>query len=145
MDDAGGDVAIVLLDPLGHQREVQLRIGRALDQRRVVPEALAQRREVAEHAVVREQPPVLLERVRVLDRRLTRGGVADVGEEGSRADLMRVGDEGLAAARGHRLAINPRRPVTVERPEPDAVGLRLAQRHEARRRVQQPEGRLHLV
>ena len=37
---------------------------------------------------------VLLERVRVLDRRLTRGRVADVREEGSRADLVRVGDEG---------------------------------------------------
>ena len=143
--DPRGDVAAVLLDPLGHQREVQLRVGRALDERCVIAEPLAQRGQVADHAVVREQPAVLLERVRVLDRRLTRGGVADVREERARADLVGVGDERLAAVRGDGLAIDPRRAVGIERPEPDPIGLGLAQRHEARGRVQQPERRLHLV
>src|SRR5437763_14853265 len=111
----------------------------------MLPEAGADRVELREHAVVGEQAAVLLERMGVLERWLTRRGVADVGQERSRADLLGPVHEGFAAVRSHGLAPHTRRAVGLERAEADAVGLRLALEQEAVRRIDQPERRLHLV
>ena len=83
-------------------------------------EPLAQRGKVAEHPVVREQPPVLFERVGVLDRRLARrwrGGCArrNVRELTSWASAMNVwlrfAATGLRYTDGVPLASNVPRPT----------------------------------
>jgi hypothetical protein len=121
--DSGADVAVGLLDALGHQREVELGVGLAFEQLSVGSEPPAQVVEVSQHAVVGEQPAVLLERMGVLERRLGSGGVPDVGQERGRANLSGIGDERLAAICRHRLAVDQRRAVGLERAEADAVGL----------------------
>src|SRR6185312_7703204 len=91
------------------------------------------------------EPSVLLEGVRVLEARLRLGRVADVGEERRRADIERPGDERLAPVGGDRLAVHRGGSVLLEGPEPDAVRLVLALEQQARRRVEQPKGRLDLA
>src|SRR5437763_1545991 len=88
---------------------------------------------------------MLLERVRILHARLAGGCVADMGEEGTRADFMGTGDECFAAQRGHRLAVDPWRTVLAEGSQPDPVWLALTLQQQARRCVEQPEGCLDLV
>jgi hypothetical protein len=50
-------------------------------QPQVIAEVRVERRQVLDHAVVREQPPVLLERVRVAQLERARRREADVGDE----------------------------------------------------------------
>ena len=92
----------------------------------MAPESATQAREVTQDAVVGEQPPMLLERVRVLHARFAGGCVADVGKEGARADFVGTGDERVAAIRGHRLAVDRRRTVLAESSQPDPIRLALA-------------------
>jgi hypothetical protein len=59
-----------------------------VDELEVGAEPPAQLRDVADDPVVGEKPPVLLERVGVLEARLSDGCVTDVGEERVGADLV---------------------------------------------------------
>ena len=88
-----------------------LGVGLSLDKLEMAAEPAAQLRDAADDPVVRQEPPVLLERVRVLQARLRLGRVADVGEEGGGANIERPCDERLAAVRGDRLAVDVGRPV----------------------------------
>src|SRR5207244_1746148 len=99
----------------------------------------------ADDSVVSEDAPVLLERMGVLDARLTRGRVPDVGEEGSRPNVLGTDDERLAAVRRGRFAVHRGRPVGVEGAEPDPVRLARALQDQAQRRVEQPERRLDVL
>jgi hypothetical protein len=142
---AAADVTVVLVDRLRDRREVVLGVRLALHELGIRPEPAAELLEVPHDSVVREHAPLLLERMRVLERVLRRGGMPDVRDERTRAHLLRTGDERLAPVRLRRLLPDRGRAVVGERAEADAVRLVLALQHQARRRVEQPEGRLDLV
>ena len=143
--DSSGDVAALLGDPLRHQREVVLRVGLAVDEVDVGAEPPPHFRDVAEHPVVGEEPPLLLEGMRVLEARLGLGRVSDVGEERAGPHLLRVGDERLTPVRRDRLAVDHRRAARAEAAEPNSVRLALALEQQARRRGEEPELRLDLA
>jgi hypothetical protein len=121
------------------QREEALGIGVALDQPAVIAELSLECGQVLDHAVVGEQPPVLLERVRVTQIERARGGEADVREEGPRADLARLAPELRVAVSGDRLLADVRRAVTLEPAQTSPVRLTMALHRQAVWRVEQPE------
>ena len=107
------------------QREKSLGVGVAFDQAQVVAELRLERGQILDHAIVREQPPVLLERVRVAQLERACGGEADVRDEGRRGDFARLACEAPVAVGGVRLLAdvwaNPR---ASNQPRPVPSGSR---------------------
>jgi hypothetical protein len=123
------------------QREQALGVGIAFDQLQVIAEVRVERRQVLDHAVVREQPAVLAERMRVAHLERARGGEADVRKEGRRAHLARLTRERPVAEGGVRLLADVGYARGVEPAQAGAVGLAVALRGQAVGRGEQPERR----
>ena len=79
--------------------------------------------QVPADAVVGEQAPLLLERLSVLERYLARGGVADVGEERCRLDLLGLGGEAGVLVGRSGAAVEDGSALRRERADARAVRL----------------------
>ena len=144
---AGGHVAAVAPGLCGDQREDPFAVRLAGDQsgRAQVGQAPVQLAESLHHAVVREQPPILLERVGVGHRVRAGAGVPDVGHERGTPQVLRrrrelrvlPGRDGLLA--DLRLGRRP------EHADPGAVRVAVALRPQAVRGVDKPERRRHIL
>ena len=139
--DARADIAIVGGDLAGDQREEALGVGVAFDECQVIAEVGVERRQILDHAVVGEQPSVLLERVGVAQRSArpwTRSGrgrrKCSRRPRAPRARTPRPRKRRSAACgRAARPLVKP----AQARP----VRLAVALRGEAVRRLEQPERR----
>ena len=139
--DPGADVAVASVDLACDQREQPLGVGVAFDQAQVVAEVCLERGQVLDHAVVRKQPLVLLERMRVAHLERARRGEADVRDERARADLASLTRELPVAVGRVRLLRHVWLAVGVEPAEASAVGLAVALHGQAVGRIEQPERR----
>jgi hypothetical protein len=101
--DPGLDIPSGGSDLARDEREQALGIGFARDALQIEAEVAIERSQVLDHAVVREQAPVLLEGVRVLWRERAGGREADVCDERARGDLVRLVRERPVAVSGERL------------------------------------------
>ncbi len=128
VDQAGGDVTAAGPDRRGDQGEHPLGIG--LPQYQIGSAQFAQsfveHIEAFQHAVVREDPAVLQERMRV--DHVVRSGrrVADVRDEGGAGQVVGFGGELGVFPRGDRLLVHLRAgPGRRKRPSPLPSGFRL--------------------
>ena len=131
----------MLLDPARDEREEALRVGVALDERAVVAELPVEAIEVSDHAVVCQQPALLLEGVGVLERDRPGRGIADVRDERGRLELARLAGELEILVGGDRLLAHDRETVRVEDAEAGSVRLAAALYRQPVLGVEQPERR----
>ncbi len=143
--DAAAQVAAVPPGLPGDEGEHPLTVGLAPDQAggAQLSEPLAEFGQALHDAVVREQPPVLQERVRVGHRVRAGAGVPDVRDEGRAVQVPGGAREGGVLPGRDRLLGHLGAAARGEGPDPGTVGVAVALRRQAIRRVDQPEFGVH--
>ncbi len=106
-------------------------------------EALIKLLQTVENTVVREKPPVLLERVRIGHGERAGAGVPNMGQERGALQVPRFAGESVILPRRQRLFGYVRPACRIKGTYAGAVGLASALHGEAVRRIQQPEGGTH--
>jgi len=137
--DPRGDVAVASRDLMCDQRKEALGVGVPFDQAPVIAEVHVECGQVLDHAVVGEQPPLLLEGVRVMQIERAGGGEADMSDESSRVDLARLAPEALIVVGGDRLLTDVGSPLVVKPAQTGPIRFAMALRRKAVGRVEQPE------
>src|SRR5438309_87018 len=110
-----------------------------------LPDPLLQRSQVLDYAVVCEQPPPLLERVRVTQLEGAGGSEADVGNERRRGRAARLARKRPVSERSQRLLLDMGLTTPVEVPEAGSIRLAMALNAQRVRRLEQPERGRHRI
>jgi hypothetical protein len=139
VDDAGGDVPAVRPDVTRDQGEEPFGVGVTANPREVGAEFGVEFGQALDHAVVREQTPVLFEGVRVAPLQAAGGGEADVGDERRRFEPPGLRGETPVLVRGDGRLVQARGAVGGEVAQAGAVRIAPALVAETVGGVEQPE------
>src|ERR1035441_779825 len=133
------DISVPRSDLARDERKEALGVGVPFEQSAATAEVRLECGQVFDNPVMGEQPPLLLEGMRVEQVMCTGGSKADVREERIRGDLARLAPELRVVVSGDRLLADVGRPLSVEPAQTGPVWVAVTLSREAVGCVEQPE------